>query len=260
MQAKPRQKRQESAAQRLRGFSLLELLVVISITAILTACMFPGLAAARSSALKLICSSHLHSLSTGLIMYTSDNNDNLPKSKMAEAGRPLDQMALSVPDPDDTQSNRFVLDGLGNLVDINNFGSYCDSAQCLFCPAHTNTHDFDRYEKQINITLDMIESASEQIWSNYQYVGQKPRGEDDDGLLSKMDDRSVMITDGFRTRADFNHVRGMNRLYGDGSIGWWQDVTEKFYDALPETPVQTPAQQLLHFNQAWGVFTERERD
>ena len=61
-----------------------------------------------------------------------------------------------------------------------------DSAQCLFCPAHTNTHDFERYEKQINITLDMVESANEQIWSNYQYVGQKPRGEDDDGLLTKM--------------------------------------------------------------------------
>ena len=69
-----------------------------------------------------------------------------------------------------------------------------------------------------------------------------------------------MITDGFRTRADFNHVRGMNRLYGDGSIGWWQDVTEKFYEALPETPIQNSEQQMLYFNQAWGVFAERERD
>ena len=260
MQVMQRQQRQDLKRTRTRGFSLLELLVVISITAILTAVLFPGLAAARSSAMKLICSSHLHSLSTGLIMYSSDNNDKLPKSRMAEADRPLDQMAVSVPDPENPGSNRFVLDGLGHLVDVNSFGCYCDAAVCLFCPAHTNTHDFERYEDTLNVTMEMIESPQEQIWSNYQYVGQKPRGEDDSGLVARLRDKDVVVTDGFRTRADFNHVRGMNRLYGDGSIQWWQDVTEEFYYALPPQPVQTSAQQLLHFNQAWGVFTSRERD
>jgi hypothetical protein len=237
-------------------------MVVISITVLLTAILFPGMAAARSSAMKLICSSHLHSLSTGLIMFSSDNNDRLPDSRMAEMSRPLDQMAVSIPDPDDPGSNRFVLDGLGHLVDVNNFGSYCDAAKCLFCPAHTNTHDFDRYEQSLNVTMSMIESANsdEQIWSNYQYVGQKPRGEDYDGLLAKLKDEDVVVTDGFRTQADFNHVRGMNRLYGDGSIQWWQDVTEGFYEALPQTPIQTSEEQMLSFSQAWSFVNEGDRD
>ena len=259
MQIMPRRNFQEQPGRaRGSGFSLLELMVVIAITAILTAVLFPGLAAARNKAMKLICASHLHSLSTGLIMYSSDNNDKLPKSRMAEASRPLDQMAITVPDTENPGSSRFVLDGLGHLVDVNNFGCYCDASVCLFCPAHTNTHDFERYEKSLANTMDMI-PAGQQVWSNYQYVGQKPRGDDDNGLVSRLKNEDVLVTDGFRTRADFNHVNGMNRLYGDGSIRWWQDVTEEFYNALPANPVQNSAQQLLHFNQAWGVFSSRDQ-
>lgn len=233
--------------------------MVIAITAILTAIMFPGLAAARNSAMKLICSSHLHSLSTGLVMYMGDHNDNLPKSRMSAAGRPLDQMALTIPDPEAPGSGRFILDGLGHLVDVNNFGCYCDAAVCLYCPSHTNTHDIERYQQSLDDTLDMID-AGQQVWSNYQYVGLRPDETGTGALYKRMVAEEVLVTDGFRTRADFNHVYGMNRLYGDGSIRWWQDVTEQFYNALPENPIQNSEQQLLVFNQAWGVFSSRGED
>ena len=55
-----------------RGFSLLELVVVLTITAILTALLFPGMRAARDSAHRLICASNMRQLGMGTITYAMD--------------------------------------------------------------------------------------------------------------------------------------------------------------------------------------------
>ena len=55
-----------------RGFSLIELVVVLSITALLTALLFPGMRAARDSAQRLICASNMRQLGMATITYSMD--------------------------------------------------------------------------------------------------------------------------------------------------------------------------------------------
>lgn len=56
------------------GFTLVELLVVISIIALLLAIMLPSLSRARESARSIVCSTNLRQLNLGMQMYANTNN------------------------------------------------------------------------------------------------------------------------------------------------------------------------------------------
>ena len=58
-----------------RGFTLVELLVVISIIAILIALLLPALAQARATAQTVVCASNLRQLSVGVVEYSVANNN-----------------------------------------------------------------------------------------------------------------------------------------------------------------------------------------
>ena len=60
------------------GFTLLELLVVVSILALLLSILLPGLKGARRQAKLARCAANLHSVGHALRMYLNDSNDTLP--------------------------------------------------------------------------------------------------------------------------------------------------------------------------------------
>lgn len=66
--------------KQLRAFTLIELLVVIAIIAILAAILFPVFARARENARRASCMSNLKQLGLGIMMYTQDYDDYLPKT------------------------------------------------------------------------------------------------------------------------------------------------------------------------------------
>jgi len=70
--------RPHTAAARPRGFTLIELLVVIAIIAILAAILFPVFAQAREKARQTNCISNLKNISTAVLMYIQDYDENMP--------------------------------------------------------------------------------------------------------------------------------------------------------------------------------------
>jgi prepilin-type N-terminal cleavage/methylation domain-containing protein/prepilin-type processing-associated H-X9-DG protein len=60
-----------------RGFTLMELLVVVAIIAILAALLLPALAAAKSRAHGIGCANNIRQLTTAWVLYAEENTDRL---------------------------------------------------------------------------------------------------------------------------------------------------------------------------------------
>ena len=63
---------------RAEGFTLIEILVVVSIIGILLGVMLPALGRARDTALQSVSLSNLRQISAGLAAYAGDWNDRQP--------------------------------------------------------------------------------------------------------------------------------------------------------------------------------------
>jgi prepilin-type N-terminal cleavage/methylation domain-containing protein/prepilin-type processing-associated H-X9-DG protein len=63
-----------------KGFTLIELLVVIAIIAILAAILFPVFGRARENARRTSCQSNLKQIGLGLIQYSQDYDERMPRS------------------------------------------------------------------------------------------------------------------------------------------------------------------------------------
>ena len=61
-----------------RGFSIVELLVAISIIAVLLALLLPTLTSARAVALSSVCAGNLRQVYIGFSNYAGENNDHFP--------------------------------------------------------------------------------------------------------------------------------------------------------------------------------------
>ncbi len=73
-----------------RGFTLVELLVVITIIAILIALLLPALGAAQNEAERVACQANMRTLSQAFISYTSSNKGYFPAAADSGNIQPAD--------------------------------------------------------------------------------------------------------------------------------------------------------------------------
>lgn len=75
-----------NVALSLRGFTLLELLVVITTIAVIASLLLPALSRARGSAQGAICAGNMRQLAQGWLMYSDDNGDQLTSNSDGQDG------------------------------------------------------------------------------------------------------------------------------------------------------------------------------
>ena len=73
--------------RKMNKFSLIELLITISVIAILAALLLPALSKARGKARDILCSGNLKQLSSYMFLYVEQNNDVIP-AVVSNAGEP----------------------------------------------------------------------------------------------------------------------------------------------------------------------------
>ena len=74
-----------NSRQKRQGFTLLELLTVVAITAVLCAMLIPALQGVRESAQQARCASNMRQIGGSLLLYAATNNNKLPETSHTAA-------------------------------------------------------------------------------------------------------------------------------------------------------------------------------
>lgn len=230
-----------------RGFTLVELLVVLMIVVILTSLLMPGLRSVRESANRLRCGANLRQIGYALTVYGNDHNDYLPYSYFGSMAvkQPGEMMAVT------TGGAKGAFEGVGRLLP--RCGGYLDSAACLYCPSHHGDHSLERYEVSLRNPKD-----TERAYANYHYRG------DADFVSGRRfvminDHASLLLTDGLRTKSDFNHRDGLNLLHGDLAVAWLSDHDGMIRDQIPDAP-PSESVSLPLFGQLWDQISKKAQE
>lgn len=214
-----------------RGFSLIELLVALSVIVVLIGLMIPAIAQVRSTTHRVICSSNVRQIGLGVAMYADDFDGRLPRSifirnmtqNSSEAMLETVRLRLA------SDSRLFaayhqngsevaaaarptgVWDGLGLLFD----GEYLSARGVFYCPSHTGDN--------------RLSDSGEASWKderldllgNFQYRAQGPDGT---SMLWRIEPReSVLVSDSLRPEDELNHSDGANTLRADLAVLWFDD-------------------------------------
>ena len=120
------------------AFTLVELLVVLSIISMLMAILLPSLGAARERGRRAVCMANLHSFGQALTLYATENQDRLIPGdspiSWAVWGKPTD--ALEGENTDGRQVN------LGHLLKAGILPMPTSKETILFCPSTRLTYGF----------------------------------------------------------------------------------------------------------------------
>jgi type II secretory pathway pseudopilin PulG len=219
------------------GFSIIDILVSISVIAVLLAIMAPSLAGVRETTRKVVCASNIRQIGLGLAMFRDTYRDSYPDSEFAA------KFGNANPQPQAMMTLRRVdfrnWDGLGHLYDK----EFLNTTGVFYCPSHHGHYPKERFS-------DAWSSGIGGIVGNYHYRGPRTppvpsgnatplaaltnggaRGGDDFG-------GGALLADGMATRLDFNHNTGTNVLRADYSVHWYVDTNRSLFLSLSEQLVE----------------------
>ncbi len=160
-----------------RGFSLLELVVVVGIIGVVTALLLPAMARSKERARELVCLRNQQQLHLAWTFYTDDNNGWLPGVEGGSFAGPGKWISgwLDLSSSPDNTNTLYLTDARYSQM-----GPYLKSAAPYRCPS-------DRSMAWMEDGLHpRVRSVSMNCWLNY--VGDTPIGQDEFRLFRKLDD------------------------------------------------------------------------
>jgi prepilin-type N-terminal cleavage/methylation domain-containing protein len=228
-----------------RGFTLVELLVVISIIALLLAILMPALAKAREQAKRTVCKSNFHQWGLSFGAYTSDFHGNIPAT-LAPWGKQFGRLPCIIGGARDPikHPGEFMAETVGPYIPGFNWKKSVFGG-CWSCPSNKIS-----MEKMYQICMANGGSSDSFIHMQFSYFGRVDIWTQ--AFVTKPEELTAKELSGTRLLMSdtiyrwhtggwwFNHgksgpsvheplygpvqrypnVTGINRLFGDGHVDW----------------------------------------
>lgn len=231
------------AMDRRRGYSLIELLVVMSVVVLLTGMLLPTLASVRDAANRVISKSNQRNIGQGISLFADSQKGSLPESQAIfeqsiESGELMRAWTPSLLVGDFNPNRKHAgwladgFDGLGMLYKHR----ILSEPAVLYSPGHSGAHSLDEYQDDwhglhqvftMRIGNEDI-NPNRTIYTNYHYAGHKywdPSVDSSRWRSRTFADgyNSVLLADGMRRSSDLNFEGGINVLRMDLSVEWYED-------------------------------------
>ena len=224
-----------------RGFSIPELMVVLSITVLMAGLLFPVLAETRQRANRVLSANNLRTIGFAVTMYYSDFR-SLPSSGLLEDGRSPSELTLLYRSELAHQLDEYNVgvsgwDGLGKLWQW----GYVDAPKAYYAP-----HRLD-IEGQEAVDSTLWARGDRDVHGDYHYGGHI---EWDTGTRRSLTtDRLIIASDTISLITDLNHEEGMNLVRSDNSVEWISFSPELL--ASLARPDETPAEVRERYLPLW---------
>ncbi len=230
------------------GFTIVELLVTLSIVSILMGLLLPGLASARNGANGTRCRANLRQIGVALYLYALHNEEQLPATIFDDGETPKPEEMMALTTGVDGTSSSGSWDGLGRLIGDSKM--FTDSTSIFFCPCHHGEHSEHLYEGEIR------RNSAQRIYGNYHFVGDHDHRKETARRLWQCG-ADVLVTDGMRAASDINHESGGNRLRADGSVSYWADTSFLLRNTFIQSSTDSPPTQ-DSYDQIWDALSKLE--
>ncbi len=238
------------ADHRPRGFTLVDVLITVTIIGVLIAILLPTISGVQETARRVACRSNVRQIGLGVSMYADAHAGFLPPSvflpftqavategSRLTAGAQPQQMVTLRLGPEAAQSMipsaslaiTRAWDGLGILYQAR----YQPAEKVFYCPSHKGESPFINYAKSFG-------DDSGEIVGNYHYRGfgyiehASGRRDRTNRLYLIEPAKQALIADGMRTQSDTNHVVGTNLFRADLSVVWFSDPGQTLQSSLPD--------------------------
>ena len=194
-----------------RGFTLVELLVVIGIIALLISVLLPSLAKARDAAKRVACLSNLRQAHLAFVYYAADFRDQVPLGY--RAAKQYNSLVFSA------TAGRYVL--FGHLF----LRGLMADGRAFYCPAEANPA-FERDTPGNPWPASVTATPTKNVQAGYAL---RPEVAIPDVFtpttvlprLRQFKNRAILAdTTASYVRVDTRHRTGLNALFGDGSATW----------------------------------------
>ncbi len=203
-----------------RGFTLMDLMVSITIIAVLIGLLLPSISKINETTRRVICRSNMRQVSIGVSMYAQDNSQFLPRSQFVTSsgrgGRAASTVLMRSDESGGTRAPRASdYDGLGRLF----AREYINAPKVFYCPSSAGQNTFAKFAPQWAGKPGVING-------NFQFRGTMADGS---RILNTQNEFAMgaLISDSLVSIAEFSHKTGLNVMRGDLSVSWLEDSEKK---------------------------------